>query len=235
MEEIGSLIQVALANIGLFLFFAVGFFKLRRSRRWRSLGRWRAFVAMLYTDMYGMPLTVYLLSGWLQPRLPGVDWLSHAADRMLLAWLGWQPAHHFGLLQMLSIPAVAAGVATVVLGWRRYYRSLHENLPATDGIYSQVRHPVYCGLILIMFAVLLQCPTLATMVMFVALTGMYGRLARDDEHDALKRFGTLYGDYMARVPGFTPAWLGQGRNHGRSQAFDPGATAKRARSLREQR
>lgn len=129
MAEIGSFIEVALANFGLFLFFTLGFFKLRRSKRWQSFGPWRAFVATLYTDMYGMPLTVYLLSGWFQPRLPGVDWLSHAADRLLLTWFGWQPGRHFGFLQMLSIPVFSAGLMTVLPGWRRYYRSLQENLP----------------------------------------------------------------------------------------------------------
>ena len=208
MAEVGSLIEVALANFGLFLLFAVGFFKLRRSRRWRSFGPWRAFVATLYTDMYGTPLTVYLLSGWFQPRLPGIEWLSHGADRLFVTWFGWQPGPHFGLLQMLSTPVILAGVTTVLLGWKRHYRSLQENFPATDGIYGRVRHPIYCGLFLIMLAVLLQCPTLATAAMFVALTIMYVRLAREDERDALKRFGTLYRDYMTQVPAFPPAGLG---------------------------
>ena len=208
MAEVGSLIEVALANFGLFLLFAVGFFKLRRSRRWRSFGPWRAFVATLYTDMYGTPLTVYLLSGWFQPRLPGIEWLSHGADRLFVTWFGWQPGPHFGLLQILSIPVILAGVTTVLLGWSRCYRSLQDNAPATDGIYSRVRHPIYGGLSLIMLGVLLWCPTLATAVMFVALTLMYVRLAREDERDALKRFGTLYRHYMTQVPAFRPVGLG---------------------------
>ena len=207
MSEISSLVQVALANTGLFLLFAAGFFKLRRSRRWRSFGPRRTFVASLYTDMYGTPLTVYLLSGWFQPRLPGLEWLSHGADRLFVTWFGWQPGPHFGLLQMLSIPVILAGLTTALLGWKRHYRSLHENLPATDGIYGRIRHPIYCGLFLIMLGVLLQCPTLATAAMFVALTIMYVRLAREGEQDALKRFGTPYREYMAQVPAFPPARL----------------------------
>ena len=208
MSEILSLAGLALANTGLFLLFAVGFFKIRRSRRWRSFGAARAFIATLYTDMYGTPLTVYLLSGWFQPRLPGIEWLSHGADRLFVSWFGWQPGPHFGLLQMLSIPVIVAGVTIVVLAWSGHYRSLRENSPATDGIYRRVRHPIYCGFFLIMLGVLLQCPTLATAVMFVTLTIMYMRLARHDERDALKRFGTLYRDYMTQVPAFAPAGLG---------------------------
>jgi protein-S-isoprenylcysteine O-methyltransferase Ste14 len=62
-----------------------------------------------------------------------------------------------------------------------------------------------------MLGFLLQWPTILTLLMFPVLVGMYVRLARIEEREAVREFGDLYRAYMQRVPAFVPR-LGAGRS-----------------------
>lgn len=55
-----------------------------------------------------------------------------------------------------------------------------------------------------MLGFLFQWPTLPTIVMFPILVYVYVRLARREEADSLKEFGSEYDAYMKSVPGFVP-------------------------------
>jgi len=196
--------SLVIINSAVFILFAYSFFKPQTGRDWRSFGAFSAFLVALFTEMYGFPLTIYFLSGWLQSRYPGVDWLSHDAGHLLEMLFGWKANPHFGPFHMLSFIFIGGGFVLIASAWRVLYEAQQRGALATTGPYSYVRHPQYDGFILIMFGFLLQWPTILTLAMFPVLVWMYVRLARQEEHDALATFGKAYADYAARVPAFIP-------------------------------
>ena len=197
---------LALVNAAIFIFFAFSFFKPQTKRDWRSFGAFSAFLVALFVEMYGFPLTIYLLSGWLQTRYPEVDWFSHDAGHLLEELLGWRTNPHFGPFHIASFVLIGAGFWLISAGWTRLYRAQKLKALATEGVYAYVRHPQYDGFILVMLGFLLQWPTLLTLAMFPVLTFMYVRLARKEEREALATFGEEYRAYMQRVPAFFPRW-----------------------------
>lgn len=193
-------------NSAIFIVFAFSFFKPRTKRDWRSFGAFSAFLVALFTEMYGFPLTIYLFSGWLSSRFPGVDWLSHDAGHLLETMFGWRSNPHLGPFHILSFVFIIGGFAMISTGWRELFLAQRSGELATTGIYDQIRHPQYVGFILVMFGFLLQWPTLVTLVMFPILMIMYIRLARSEERQALASNDDAYRSYMSRVPAFIPRW-----------------------------
>jgi protein-S-isoprenylcysteine O-methyltransferase Ste14 len=196
--------SVVIVNSVVFILFAYSFFKPRTGRDWRSFGAFSAFLVALFTEMYGFPLTIYFLSGWLQSRFPSVDWFSHDAGHLLEMMFGWKTNPHFGPFHMLSFVFIFGGFILISAAWRLLYEAQKTNAMASTGVYSYVRHPQYVGFILVMLGFLLQWPTLLTIAMFPVLVYMYVRLARTEEDEALAEFGDAYRRYMAEVPGFFP-------------------------------
>ena len=193
-------------NSAIFIIFAFSFFKPKTKRDWRSFGAFSAFLVALFTEMYGFPLTIYLLSPWLSSRFPGVNWLSHDAGHLLETMFGWRGNPHFGPFHMLSFVFIIGGFVMISAGWRKLYLAQLTGKLAATGIYSYVRHPQYVGFVLVMFGFLLQWPTLVTLAMFPVLTIMYVRLAWSEEREALATYGDAYRSYVNQVPPFIPRW-----------------------------
>jgi protein-S-isoprenylcysteine O-methyltransferase Ste14 len=196
-------------NSVIFIMFAFTFFKPQTSRDWRSFGAFSAFLVALFTEMYGFPLTIYFLSGWLQSRFPNVDWFSHDAGHLLEMMFGWKANPHLGPFHLLSNGLILAGFLVISAAWRVLYEAQRNGVLATTGPYAWVRHPQYGGFILVMLGFLLQWPTVLTIVMFPLLVWMYVRLARHEEHEAIATFGEAYRDYARTVPGFIPSLGGR--------------------------
>jgi protein-S-isoprenylcysteine O-methyltransferase Ste14 len=193
--------SLVLINSVVFILFAYSFFKPRTSRDWRSFS---AFLVALFAEMYGFPLTIYFLSGWLQSHYPNVDWFSHDAGHLLEMMFGWKGNPHAGPFHILSFVFIGGGFILISVAWKVLYDAQQRRALATTGPYSYVRHPQYVGFILVMFGFLLQWPTILTLAMFPVLTVMYVKLARTEERDARVDFGDAYAKYASQVPGFIP-------------------------------
>ena len=217
IEEAYGLWSLVIINSVVFTVFALSFATLRTGRDWRSFGAFSAFLIALFTEMYGFPLTIYLLSGWLGGRYPGIDFLSHDAGHLLEMLLGelfgWEINPHMGPFHIASYVLIFAGFVLLAKSWGILYEAQRRHEIAASGPYAYVRHPQYLGFVSIMFGFLLQWPTLVTLAMFPVLVYMYARLAKREERDALAEFGDEYRGYMREVPAFFPK-LGGKRAHG---------------------
>jgi protein-S-isoprenylcysteine O-methyltransferase Ste14 len=203
-ESSYGLWSLVLINSLVFIFFALSFVKPQSARDWRSFGAFSAFIVALFVEMYGFPLTIYLLSGWLAQRYPGIDLLSHENGHLLHTLLGWKGDPHFDLLHVLSYVLIGVGFWILAAAWPVLYQAQREQRLATTGPYARVRHPQYVGFILIMAGFLFQWPTLVTLVMFPILVVMYLRLGKREEAEARSEFGAAYEAYAREVPGWLP-------------------------------
>lgn len=200
--------SLVIINSAVFIMFAFTFFKPRTATDWRSFGAFSAFLIALFTEMYGFPLTIFLLSGWLQSNYPGVDWLAHDSGHLAEMLFGWRGNPHFGPFHILSFAFIFAGFILISGAWRVLYQAQRTGRLAMTGPYAKIRHPQYAGFIAVMFGFLLQWPTVLTLVMFPVLVWMYVRLAHAEERQAIREFGAEYEAYRARVPRFVPRMFG---------------------------
>ena len=198
--------SLVIINSFIFIIFIYSFAPPKTSRDWRSFGAFSAFLVALFTEMYGFPLTIYLFSGWLGSKLPGVNLYSHDAGHLLEDFFGWRGNPHFGPFHILSNVLIIAGMWLIASAWNVLHAAQKKGQMAIAGAYSYVRHPQYVGFIIVMFGFLLQWPTILTLVMFPILVFMYVHLAHKEEQESLRQFGDAYRQYAATVPGFLPAW-----------------------------
>jgi len=196
--------SLVIMNSLVFIIFAFSFAKPQSPRDWRSFGAFSAFLVALFAEMYGYPLTIYLVSGWLTSKFPGVDFLSHDAGHLLEVMFGWKANPHFGPFHFLSFVFIGAGFWLLAVSWKHLYEAQRTHRLATSGPYARVRHPQYIGFVLIMTGFLLQWPTLVTLAMYPILVFMYARLAKREEAEMLEQFGDTYRRYKDRIPGFFP-------------------------------
>lgn len=195
---------LAAANVALFITFAYSFGRPLEARDWRSFGAFSAFIVALFAEMYGFPLTIYLISGWLQIRWPGVDWFSHDAGHLPEMMLRFGLNPHFRPFHLLGTVLILSGFLFVGAAWPVLFRAVRAGRLATTDPYARLRHPQYAGFILIMTGFLIQWQTLVTLLMYPVLVAMYVRLARREEREAAGRFGQEYAAWQAQVPGWFP-------------------------------
>jgi protein-S-isoprenylcysteine O-methyltransferase Ste14 len=154
-------------------------------RNWKSKGVFVGFLIALFTEMFGLPLVLYIFSPFFNYPL-----ILPFSRKMLGG---------FGMIAGTWI--TLAGILLVLFGWRKIHKA--ETL-VTDGLYAHIRHPQYAGLFLIIFGWLLHWPTLLTLAIFPIIIALYYRLAISEEKELEELFGPEYARYKERTPRFFP-------------------------------
>ena len=147
---------LVILNSAIFIFFAFSFAKPQTKTDWRSFGAFSAFIIALFTEMYGFPLTIYFLSGWLAEKYPGVDFLSHENGHLLHTMLGFEGDPHFDPLHIASNVLIVLGFFLLASAWNVLHKAQQTHSLATTGWYARCRHPQYIAFIMIMFGFLIH-------------------------------------------------------------------------------
>lgn len=190
-------------NIILFLYFIKSAFKPRTKTDWRTYKIFGAFIVALFAEMYGFPLTIYLLTSFFGNRL-GLDF-THNNGHILNTLLGLQGDPHFKILHIISYALIIGGLMLLGKAWEILFESQKEQKLAITSVYQYIRHPQYLAFILIILGFLVQWPTLITLIMAPILIFRYIRLAKTEEKEMLKKFGNVYSFYKSQVHGFFPS------------------------------
>lgn len=199
--------SLVVINVALFAFFILSFLAPLKKREWRSMGATLAFFVALFTEMYGFPLTIYILTGILGSKYPALNPFSHASGHLWLTFFGGGPAM-LTLIHLVSNTLVFIGFLIMWKGWRLIHGA--KSGLVTEGPYAYVRHPQYSGLFLIVTGMLIQWPTIITALMFPVLIFVYHGLSRREEREMIELFGDNYRRYMENTPMFIPKLAGKG-------------------------
>lgn len=175
-------------------------------REWTGAGLVQAFIIALYAEMYGFPLTIYLLTGFF-----GIDIRLYANTGHLWASLLGYGSGGAMIEMLLGGVFILLGVVLLFTAWGAVYQARREGRFAREGLYGVVRHPQYTGIMLAVFGQIVHWPTIITLALFPVIVLVYVRLAHKEEKDMIGRFGTAYQDYMQQVPRFFPRWHDWGR------------------------
>jgi len=157
-----------------------------------------AFIIALALEMFGVPLSMYVITWLVGTTLPDGILYGHT----LQPWIG-----HWGMY--IGTGLMVIGVVLVIVGWRVIHKRFWskeegEGELVSDGIYGYIRHPQYTGFMLITLGMILDWATLPLLIMWPILVVVYYRLARMEERGMVAQFGSAYEVYRSRTGMFLP-------------------------------
>lgn len=179
---------------GLFIIF-LPFYK--KSER-RPTSVYLAFVVAFALEMFGVPLSMYVIAWLFGSTLPdGILW-GHTLGQTIGLW---------GMYIGIALSLI--GALLVIVGWSTIYKhywkqEAGQGKLVTQGIYGYIRHPQYTGFMLITLGMMAEWVTLPLLIMWPILGLLYYRLARREEKDMEREFGAEYVAYKAHTGMFLP-------------------------------
>jgi len=184
-------------NVILFSLFIL-FLQFRRRATRLPSSIYLAFIVALFVEMYGFPLTMYVLTWLFGATSPGCLWypLAVLTGEELFASI------FLGFILPASNIIILTGLLLIVFGWRKIFRA--EGKLVTTGIYGHVRHPQYLGFLLLTLGMNILWVTVSTLLLWPILAFMYYRLAKQEEKELEEKFGEEYLKYKRRVPMLIP-------------------------------
>jgi protein-S-isoprenylcysteine O-methyltransferase Ste14 len=188
-----ALIMIVVASWFLYKYLAP-----KSWREWAGAGVIQAFIIALYAEMYGFPLTIYLLA-----RFGGLDRTELNAN----LWSSLMGMGETGMMisMILGYGLLFLGIGLFFQGWRQVYKAREENKLVTNGLYALSRHPQYTGLFIALFGEgVVHWPTLFSIGLLPVIVFIYYRLSLREEKNVIEKFGDEYLAYQKKVPMFIP-------------------------------
>jgi len=176
----------------------IAFIPFYRKTQRRPTSVYLAFVAALAFEMFGIPLSMFIVTWGIGVNLPqGILW-QHTLEQYIGYW-GMYIGYALNLI----------GALFVIQGWsqiHRHYWSKEEGKGelVTGGIYEYIRHPQYTGFLLITLGLLVHWATIPLLIMWPILVVLYYRLAKKEEREMEREFGDKYTEYKRRTHLFIP-------------------------------
>ena len=104
-------------QLGYLYLLRLQFHQAENQARLALAGAFSAFIIALFVEMYGFPLTIYFLSGWLQSKFPQSDIFAHGGGHLWYTLFDLKGDPHTNPIHLLSNVMIFAGFYLTYRAW----------------------------------------------------------------------------------------------------------------------